>query len=227
MKTKIIYFANAALIAIVISFVTACDGMEDSRTDAGQKMEISLASAVPQSQPVISPAPQHGKVIPPTQPVAPRIALAALSEPEGRDAKTSDTLVLQKKTSFWTCLWGGRPTFSWGHGFKVLPDESFSMSSAHFQGMALALKDYYSTFRSYPSGGNAEIVKALNGDNPDQKVFLNFSSLNDKGEWLDVYDRPYMIEVTPEGRLTVRSSGANGIMNDKDDEYIVRHLLQE
>lgn len=88
-----------------------------------------------------------------------------------------------------------------------------------------ALQKYKEYAGAYPVGNNAEIVKALAGNNP-QKVIVDIGrhkNLNSKGELVDPWGTPYRIYFSGDGIL-VRSAGPNKRFDDStvqnsDDYY--------
>ena len=66
---------------------------------------------------------------------------------------------------------------------------------------AEALSAYSTIYRSLPFGNNATVTTALRGSNLHRHVFLytTTQALNARGEFLDVLQRPYEIEVNSNG----------------------------
>jgi hypothetical protein len=78
---------------------------------------------------------------------------------------------------------------------------------------------------SYPQGSNADIAKALQGNNSKNVIILvgQKTELNDKGEYVDPWGTPLRIYFSGEGVL-VRSAGQNRRFDDStvleaDDLY--------
>ena len=73
-------------------------------------------------------------------------------------------------------------------------------------------KEYVGT---YPAGNNAEIVKAMTGQNPKNLIILvgRKSELNSKGEIVDPWDTPLRIYFSANGIL-IRSAGQNRRFDD-------------
>jgi type II secretory pathway pseudopilin PulG len=84
-----------------------------------------------------------------------------------------------------------------------------------------ALEQYKSDQNSYPPGaGNAEVVKALYGENPRKKKYLeSMKSIVRDGEFTDFWKNPMKIEFPPEegAKAKVTSAGPNGVFGDADD----------
>ena len=88
-----------------------------------------------------------------------------------------------------------------------------------------ALQQYKENVGSWPVGNNAEIAKALNGNNPKNLIILvgRKQDLNSKGEFVDPWGTPLRIYFSGEGIL-VRSAGPNKRFDDStvlnpDDYY--------
>ena len=83
-------------------------------------------------------------------------------------------------------------------------------------------KEYTGT---YPMGNNADLVRALSGNNP-QKVIVDIGrrkNLNSKGELVDPWGTPFRIYFSGDGVL-IRSAGPNKRFDDSsvpnaDDIY--------
>ena len=88
-----------------------------------------------------------------------------------------------------------------------------------------ALQKYKEHVGSYPIGENVDVVKALEGNNP-QHVFVDIGrrkTLNDKGELVDPWGTPFRIYFSGSGIL-IRSAGPNKRFDDStvpnsDDFY--------
>ncbi|MEK7781311.1 MAG: hypothetical protein AAB370_07405, partial [Verrucomicrobiota bacterium] len=66
-----------------------------------------------------------------------------------------------------------------------------------------------------PVGGNAEVAKALQGDNSKNIIILvgRKTELNEKGEYVDPWGTPLRIYFSQENIL-IRSAGANRRFDD-------------
>jgi len=87
------------------------------------------------------------------------------------------------------------------------------------------LQQYKEHVGSYPIGSNANVVKALKGQNPKSVIILvgRKNELNDKGEFVDPWGTPLRIYFSDNGVL-VRSAGPNKRFDDStvlacDDYY--------
>jgi type II secretory pathway pseudopilin PulG len=88
-----------------------------------------------------------------------------------------------------------------------------------------ALQQYKENVGTYPSGGNADIAKALQGKNPKNVIILvgRKSPTNDKGEFVDPWGVPLRIYFSDSGVL-IRSAGSNRRFDDSTvmeaDDYL-------
>jgi len=78
-----------------------------------------------------------------------------------------------------------------------------------------ALQKYKEHVGVYPVGGNAEVAKALKGQNPKNVIILigRKNDLNDKGEFVDPWGTALRIYFSDNGIL-VRSAGPNRRFDD-------------
>jgi hypothetical protein len=78
-----------------------------------------------------------------------------------------------------------------------------------------AFHKYKEHVGQYPQGGNAEIAKALTGNNPKKVIILALKkeSINDKGEIIDPWGTPLKIYFT-ENEILIRSAGPNRRYDD-------------
>jgi type II secretory pathway pseudopilin PulG len=88
-----------------------------------------------------------------------------------------------------------------------------------------ALQQYKERVGSYPVGSNAEVSKALKGNNSKNLIILSGrkENLNDKGEYVDPWGTPLRIYFSGDSVL-VRSAGPNKRFDDStvlnsDDYY--------
>jgi hypothetical protein len=87
------------------------------------------------------------------------------------------------------------------------------------------LQQYKEHVGSYPVGGNAQVVKALLGQNPKNVIILvsRKTELNEKGEFVDPWGTPLRIYFA-ENNILVRSAGPNRRFDDSTsiefDDYI-------
>jgi hypothetical protein len=90
-----------------------------------------------------------------------------------------------------------------------------------------ALENMRTAFRQYclrlggnPVGNNSEITAALNGQNPQQVVFLgpeDGTRINGRGELVDNWDTPYFFHQLSRTEMEVRSAGPDRRMWTSDD----------
>jgi type II secretory pathway pseudopilin PulG len=97
--------------------------------------------------------------------------------------------------------------------------------SKNIKDLFVALQKYKEQVGSYPLGGNTEVVKSLQGNNP-KKVFIILGSnipINDKNELVDPWGTPLRFYFSDTGIL-VRSAGPNRRFDDSTvmeaDDYI-------
>ena len=78
-----------------------------------------------------------------------------------------------------------------------------------------ALQKYKERVGSYPTGGNLEVSKALQGANPKNVIVIvgKKTNLNDKGEFIDPWGTPLRIYFSDTGVL-IRSAGPNRRFDD-------------
>ncbi|HXT09980.1 MAG TPA: hypothetical protein VN873_00305 [Candidatus Angelobacter sp.] len=79
-----------------------------------------------------------------------------------------------------------------------------------------ALQKYKERVGSYPTGGNLEVSKALQGNNPKNVIVIvgsRKSDVNDKGEFVDPWGTPLRIYFSDTGVL-IRSAGPNRRFDD-------------
>ncbi|MBV9658944.1 MAG: hypothetical protein JO295_12615 [Verrucomicrobia bacterium] len=81
-----------------------------------------------------------------------------------------------------------------------------------------SLRDYRAALGQNPVGTNAEITKALLGNNPRGAQFLGADAkVNDQGELLDRWEHPYYFHQISGTDMEVRSAGPDGVMWTPDD----------
>jgi hypothetical protein len=81
------------------------------------------------------------------------------------------------------------------------------------------LREYRTALGENPVGTNAEIMRAINGDNLKQvKVGSPAGQhLNDKGELIDRWGTPYFFHQISRDKMEIRSAGADRTMWTGDD----------
>jgi len=77
------------------------------------------------------------------------------------------------------------------------------------------LQKYKERVGSYPMGGNAEVAKALQGNNPKNVIIIvgRDQEINEKGEFVDPWKTPLRIYFSDTGVL-IRSAGPNRRFDD-------------
>jgi hypothetical protein len=84
--------------------------------------------------------------------------------------------------------------------------------------LAVALKNYESTYGVYPTGENSNIISMLTGDNPQKTVLLNFRrTAENPNEMVDPWEMPYQIQFFQQTNFIIRSAGKDKIFGDADD----------
>ena len=88
-----------------------------------------------------------------------------------------------------------------------------------------SLQKYKERVGAYPIGSNADVAKALNGQNPKGVTVIvgRKTELNDKGEFVDPWKTPLRIYFSDTGVL-IRSAGPNRRFDDstvmENDDFI-------
>ncbi len=79
--------------------------------------------------------------------------------------------------------------------------------------------DYHTLMGENPVGTNAEIMRALMGDNPHQATLgpPEGQTLNDKGELVDSWGTPYFFHQISGDHMEIHSAGPDKIMGTADD----------
>lgn len=83
------------------------------------------------------------------------------------------------------------------------------------ENLFIALQKYKERVGSYPIGGNAEVAKALEGNNPKNVIIIvgRKTEMNEKGEFVDPWGTPLRIYFSDNGVL-IRSAGPNRRFDD-------------
>jgi hypothetical protein len=94
---------------------------------------------------------------------------------------------------------------------SVRVNARMSKLSADIENLFTGLQEYREHVGSYPTGNNAQIVKALRGQNQKNVIILvnRKSDLNDKGEIVDTWSTPLRFYFSDTSVL-IRSAGPNG-----------------
>lgn len=90
---------------------------------------------------------------------------------------------------------------------------------ADLENLRLMFRDYRTRLGENPVGSNAEIMKAVMGDNP-AKARLGPPeglSLNDQGELVDRWGTPFFFHQLSKTQMEIRSAGPDRIMWTSDD----------
>ncbi len=85
--------------------------------------------------------------------------------------------------------------------------------------IALNLRHFGQRFGGNPTGTNAEIVKTLNGSNPQGVRYLPQDNLrlNDQGELIDTWGTPYFFHQLSAQKMEIRSAGPDKTLWTRDD----------
>jgi hypothetical protein len=110
---------------------------------------------------------------------------------------------------------------SHSHRGHMMEQTRISSSRAQLGGITIALWQYRNVFGQYPSGGNAEIAKALLGANPKGMVFIESPLIKatSHGELLDPWGTPLYIRASSQD-FEIISAGPSRVFGDSDDEGI-------
>ena len=81
---------------------------------------------------------------------------------------------------------------------KLLTESKTEIRKDTANALKNALKGYKAEYGDYPQGTPAEMLKALDGDNPNHFHFFDIrrGQLNSSGELLDPWGKPYPLDVT-------------------------------
>lgn len=87
------------------------------------------------------------------------------------------------------------------------------------EAIALNLRHFGQRFGGNPVGTNAEIVKVLNGGNPQGARYLpqEHLRLNEQGELLDAFGTPYFFHQLSAEEMEIRSAGPDKTLWTQDD----------
>lgn len=119
--------------------------------------------------------------------------------------------------------------FGWSAFFSsstgVLSKEELAASD--LRGLKSSVDLYHSELQSLPTGDTRAILKALCGENPAGKPFVNVAAgrLSAGGDWLDPWGQPYRIFISGKSIL-IRCAGKNGTFDDGSDEKRDDMLLE-
>jgi Type II secretion system (T2SS), protein G len=116
---------------------------------------------------------------------------------------------------------------AWGYQWyaKLTAEQRAAQFNEDVNDIFYAVQKYKEHVGSYPAGSNAEVVKALSGEN-SKHVFIEIGrhkTLNDKGELVDPWGTPFKIYFSGDSVL-IRSAGPNKKFEDSSvqnsDDYI-------
>lgn len=95
-------------------------------------------------------------------------------------------------------------------------------ASADLDRLDIALRDYRTALGENPVGSNAEITRAILGNNLKQvKIGLPAGSqINAEGEMTDRFGTPYFFHQLSGTRMEIRSAGPDRTMWTRDDAVI-------
>lgn len=91
--------------------------------------------------------------------------------------------------------------------------------AAEIDKVGLMLRDYRTRMGENPFGTNAEIMKAVMGDNPKQARLgpPEGQQLNEKGELVDRWGTPYFFHQMSRTDMEIRSAGPDRVLWTEDD----------
>ncbi len=103
----------------------------------------------------------------------------------------------------------------------LLPDSEGDVAS-DLDRVEIALRDYRTALGENPVGSNAEIIRAMLGDNLKQvKIGVPTGSrMNAEGELIDRWGTPYFFHQLSGTRMEIRSAGADQQMWTRDDAVL-------
>ena len=88
------------------------------------------------------------------------------------------------------------------------------------ENMGRTIRQYGARFGGNPVGSNPEITRQLSGGNPRHINFLNADAgmrVNENGELVDPWGRPYFFHQLSGHEMEIRSAGADGRLWTPDD----------
>jgi hypothetical protein len=124
---------------------------------------------------------------------SPEMRLAQTEADVGRMRKARETLILILENKPWS--------LPLSHGERTLLSQLKSESRRETaSALKNALESYRIVYSDYPQGTPEEKLKALDGENPKHIQFFDFRrahlELNSAGELLDLWGKPYPLDVT-------------------------------
>lgn len=99
------------------------------------------------------------------------------------------------------------------------PAQAADPAREEAEAIALNLRSFGQRFGGNPTGTNAEIVKTLNGGNPQGVRYLpqEHVRLNEQGELLDSFGTPYFFHQLSAQEMEIRSAGPDKTLWTQDD----------
>jgi hypothetical protein len=158
---------------------------------------------------------QRPETMPPAAPVPPRAPVAAVPQP----AVPGPTPEQPKSAAQAATLGGTQPMPAPQRPNPPVHPQQDTPARMEAEAVALNLRHYGQRFGGNPVGTNAEIVKVLNGGNPQGVRYLPQENLrlNEQGELLDHYATPYFFHQMSATEMEVRSAGADRQLWTADD----------
>jgi hypothetical protein len=101
-------------------------------------------------------------------------------------------------------------------------DADFAAVETDLEHVRMIIREYRDVVGENPVGTNAEIMKAVMGDNLKQaKIGLpDGQGLNGKGELIDRWGTPYFFHQVSKSQMEVRSAGPDRVMWTDDDREL-------
>ena len=99
------------------------------------------------------------------------------------------------------------------------PEPPDAPAKVALNAVALNVRNYGFRFGGNPTGSNAEITKALNGDNPAHAKYLpaEHTNISAQGELLDYWGTPYFFHQQSATETVIRSAGPDKKLYTVDD----------
>ncbi|MGV3530868.1 MAG: hypothetical protein ACO1QR_00755 [Chthoniobacteraceae bacterium] len=99
------------------------------------------------------------------------------------------------------------------------PESAPAEVHGELESVGTVIRDYRNALGGNPVGTNAEITRALLGDNPKQTSFElpSGSGVNAEGEMIDRWSTPYFFHQISGTQMEIRSAGPDRRMWSKDD----------
>lgn len=110
----------------------------------------------------------------------------------------------------WTILVGTLLLLFAGLFTQKLKEQARNIQAkAHCELLATAVENYFAEYGFRPAGSHAEVLSALQGNNPRKIVFFEAqeSLLNDRGEFVDPWKTAYHLNIRDGVKALAWSSG--------------------